>query len=152
MARFGTRVKLFVLDSRAEGKGWKVIKEGIKGKFNIEPPTVRAMQKWEKNLDRAALDQELMKEMEKATPAIGAEARQRLAEGLLPVLWQARDAGEDMDLAGWKWFLSVVESQLGSSKFEYVIREYMRGREKAEVVDASHFTGGSNERTHQTAV
>ena len=132
MARFGTQVKLFVLDSRAEGKGWKIIKEGIKGKFNIEPPTVRAMQKWERNLDRAALSQELMKEVEKATPAIGAEARQRLAEGLLPVLWQARDAGEDMELAGWKWFLSVVESHLGSFKFEYIIREYMREREKVK--------------------
>lgn len=107
-----------------------MITKGIKEKFSIEPPTVRAMQKWERNLDRAALNQELLKEMEKATPAIGAEARQRLAEGLLPVLWQAKDAGEDMELAGWKWFLSLVESQLGSSKFEYIIREYERERER----------------------
>lgn len=130
MARFATQVKLFVLDSRGEGKGWRMITKGIKEKFSIEPPTVRAMQKWEKNLDRAALNQELLKEMEKATPAIGAEARQRLAEGLLPVLWQAKDAGEDMELAGWKWFLSLVESQLGSSKFEYIIGEYVRERER----------------------
>jgi len=132
MARFRTEVKLFVLDGRAEGKGWKVLKQGIKDKFNIEPPTTRAMQKWEKKLDRAALSHELMKEMEKATPAIGAEARQRVAQGLLPVLWQARDAGQGLELAGWKWFFSLVESQLGSSKFEYVIREYMREREKAK--------------------
>lgn len=132
MARFKTEVKLFVLDGRAEGKGWKVIKQGIKDKFNIDAPTTRAMQKWEKKLDRAALSRELMKEMEKATPAIGAEARQQLAQGLLPVLWQARDAGQDSELAGWKWFFSLVESQLGSSKFEYIVREYMREREKAK--------------------
>jgi len=132
MARFRTQVKLFALDSRAEGKRWKTIKEGIKERFNIEPPTTRAMQKWEKNLDRSALNQELMKEMEKATPTIGAEARQRLAEGLLPVLWQARDVGEDTELAGWKWFFSLVESQLGSSRFEYMIREYMGERERAK--------------------
>ena len=102
MKRFRTDIKLFVLNERAEGKGWRAVKERIRERFNIEPPTVRAMQKWEKKLDRAALSREIMKEIEIATPAIGAEARQRLAQGLLPVLWQARDAGQDSELAGWK--------------------------------------------------
>jgi hypothetical protein len=129
MARFKTEVKLFVLDGRAEGKGWKVLTEGIKGKFNIQPPTTRAMQKWEKNLDRAALSREFMKTLEKATPSIGAEAREKIAQDLVPILWQARDAGQDSELKGWMWFLSLFESQLGPAKFEYIIKEYMRQRE-----------------------
>ena len=88
------------------------------------------MQKWEKNLDRTALGREFIKDMEKQMPAIEDEARRRTAEGLLPVLWSARDAGQDMELAGWKWFLQFMEEELGSSKFEYVVKEYMRDREK----------------------
>ena len=43
-----------------------------------------------------------------------------------------KDAGQDIELAGWKWFLNVMENQLGSLKFEHVIREYMAEREKAK--------------------
>jgi len=132
MARFKAEVKLFVLDARAEGKGWKVIKQGIRERFNIDPPTTRAMQKWERNLDRTAISRELMKEIEKVTPVVGVEALQRLAQGLLPILWQARDAGEDLEVSGWKWFLSLIESQLGGSKFEFIVREYMAERDKAK--------------------
>ena len=130
MARFQARVKLYVLDRRAEGEGWKAIKQGIKEKFNVEPPTVRAMQKWEKKLDRLALSGEIMKEVKGQMPVIEAEAHARVAQGLIPVLWQAKDAGHDIELAGWKWFFRLVESQLGSPKFERLIREYMSERER----------------------
>lgn len=130
MARFSTQVKLFVLERRAQGVGWKAIKEGIEEEFHIDPPTTRAMQKWEKNLDRTALNRQIMKAMGREAPAIAEDAQQRLAQGLLPVLWQAKDAGGDMELAGWKWFFSLVESQLGSNKFEYFLSEYMKDREK----------------------
>lgn len=132
MARFNVNVKLYVLDKRAEGEGWKTIKQSIREKFDIEPPTVRAMQKWEKKLDRLALSNELMKEAKGQMPTIEAEAQVRLAQGLIPVLWQAKDAGQDIELSGWKWFFKLIESQLGSSKFEHIIREYMAEREKAE--------------------
>jgi len=130
MARFKTEVKLFVLDERAQGKGWKIISQGIKGKFNIDPPTVRAMQKWEKNLDRMALTAELMKDLKGAMPAIETEAQVRFAQDLMPILWNARDAGQDMELAGWKWFLYFIDGRLGSQRFERMISEYMREREK----------------------
>ena len=130
MARFKTEVKLFVLDERAQGKGWKIISQGIKGKFNIDPPTVRAMQKWEKNLDRMALTAELMKDLKGAMPVIETEAQVRFAQDLMPILWNARDAGQDMELAGWKWLLHFIDVRLGSQRFERMISEYMGQREK----------------------
>jgi hypothetical protein len=130
MARFKGEVKLFVLDERAQGKGWKVIRQGIKDKFDIEPPTVRAMEKWIKNLDRTTLTAELMKDVKGRMPAIEAETQVRFAQELMPVLWRARDAGQDIELAGWKWFLQFMDGRLGSQTFERVINEYMKEREK----------------------
>lgn len=125
MVRFKTDVKMFVLNERDEGKGWRIIRERIRERFNIEPPTVRAMQKWEKNLDRAALSAELMKDIKGEMPAIQTEAQVRFAQELLPVLWKARDAGQDMELAGWKWFLHLIDGRLGSERFERMVSEYM---------------------------
>lgn len=130
MARFRTEVKMFVLDERAQGKGWKVIKQGIKDKFNIEPPTIRAMQKWEKNLDRTVLTAEFMKDIKGQMPAIETEAQVRFAQELMPALWKAKDAGQDLELAGWKWFLQVIDNRLGSQRFERMISEYMSERKR----------------------
>ena len=128
MERFKTDVKLFVLNERAEGKGWKVIKERIKQRFNIEPPTTRAMQKWEQKLDQDALKAEIMKDIKGEMPAIQAEARLKFAQELLPTLWRARGAGQDMELAGWKWFLHFIDNRLGSEQFTRLVEEYMLER------------------------
>jgi hypothetical protein len=128
MVRFKGEVKLFVLDERSEGKSWKVIQEGIKERFNIEPPTIRAMEKWVKNLDRTMLTAELMKDLKKEMPEIKTEAEVRFAQDLMPALWRARDAGQDIELVGWKWFLRIMDDRLGSNRFEHAIDEYMKER------------------------
>ena len=130
MKRFKTDVKLFVLNERSEGKGWKVIKERIRQRFNIEPPTTRAIQKWEKSLDRAALNAELLKDIKGEMPVIEAEAQLRFAQNLLPTLWKAREAGQDMELAGWKWFLNFIDNRLGNQGFDRLVNEYMSERQK----------------------
>lgn len=130
MKRFKTDVKLFVLNERSEGKGWKVIKERIRQRFNIEPPTTRAMQKWEKSLDRAALNAELLKDIKGEMPVIESEAQLRFAQDLLPTLWKAREAGQDMELAGWKWFLHFIDNRLGNQGFDRLVNEYMSERQK----------------------
>jgi hypothetical protein len=130
MKRFKTDVKVFVLSERSEGKGWKVIKERIRQRFNIEPPTTRAMQKWEKSLDRAALNTELLKDIKGEMPVIEAEAQLRFAQDLLPTLWKAREAGQDMELAGWKWFLHFIDNRLGNQGFDRLVNEYMSERQK----------------------
>jgi len=128
MERFKTDVKLFVLNERAEGKGWVAIKQRIQQKFNIKPPTTRAMQKWEQHLNTETLKEEIMKDMKGAMPAIAAEARLHFAQELLPTLWRAKEAGQDMELEGWKWFLHFIDDRLGSDRFELLVSEYMLKR------------------------
>ncbi len=132
MPRFGIGVKLFALNERAQSKGWKQIKEGIRQKYNIEPPTTRALQKWVLNLDRDALNAELMKEIKANMPMIQAKAQESMATALLPTLLRAKEAGEDYELAGWKWFLNFIDTRLGNKRFERLINQYMTERKVRE--------------------
>jgi hypothetical protein len=127
-ARYKTEVKLFALNERAEGKGWQVIRQRIAERFNVPPPTVRAMEKWQKSLNRETIAAELMKDAKREGPRIQAQAQMTVAQNLLPVLFAARDAGQDMEAAAWKWFFNWIEGWLGREKFERMIREYLSER------------------------
>ena len=52
-----------------------------------------------------------------------------MAEDLLPRLWKARDAGDDIEYEGWRWFFSIVENSLGSEKFQRFLHKYLDERE-----------------------
>ena len=131
MQRFKANVKLFVLNERREGKGWKAIKDRIQLKFHIDPPTTRAMQVWEQKLDTEGLKAEIMKDMKGAMPGIVDEARVKFAQELLPTLWRARDAGQDMEIEGWKWFLHFIDNRLGEEAFERLVNNYMTERKSS---------------------
>jgi len=136
MERFQSEVKLFVLNERSEGKGWKIIKERIQERFKINPPTTRAMQKWEQHLDRAALSAEIMKDVKGKMGVIEAEALQS-AQGLLATLWQAKDDGHDLEVAGWKWLFHYLDNRLGEQRFEILVDSYMRERKKTLAAPAA---------------
>jgi hypothetical protein len=121
---YSFEVKLFALNSRREGKGWGEIRRAIKERFNIDPPTVRSLQKWEKETDRGVLNHALKKEAEVAK----GQALTSVAEDLLPRLWKARDAGDDIEYEGWRWFFSIVENTLGSEKFKRFLYKYLDER------------------------
>jgi len=125
MKGYDLDVKLFALDRRREGRGWGEIKRAIKERFNINPPTTRSLQKWDKELDRDALNRALMEKTKSQAESIKGEALTIVAEGLLPNLWKARDAGEDIEYAGWRWFFSIIEATLGSEKFRKFFNQYM---------------------------
>ena len=72
----------------------------------------------------------LIEESRKTLPTVEAATLQQMAEGLIPVLWRARDAEEDVELEGWLWFFSLVERQLGGTKFERFLSEYRRRRDE----------------------
>jgi len=126
---FSFEVKLFALNSRREGKGWGEIRSAIKKRFSINPPGVRAMQKWEKETDRGMLNRALKEKARKEAEAIKGQALTSVAEDLLPRLWKARDAGEDIEYEGWRWFFSIVENSLGSEKFKRFLYKYLAERE-----------------------
>ena len=123
-ARYKTEVKLFALNERTEGKGWKIIRQRIQERFNVKPPTVRAMEKWGKNINRETITAELMKDAKEQMPKIEAAAQMQVAQNLLPVLFKAKEAGQDMETAAWKWFFQWVETWLGRERFKALIEEY----------------------------
>ena len=128
MRGYDFSVKLFALDRRHEGGGWGEIKQAIKEKFNIKPPTTRSLQKWEKEIDRDALNRALKERAKREAERVKGETLTRVAEDLLPNLWKARDAGEDIEYAGWRWFFSIIEATLGSEKFGKFFKQYMEER------------------------
>ena len=122
--------KLFAIEKRRDGKEWKEIRQAVGGRFGIEPPTVRAMQRWEKQLStREDLTQALSEDARKKAAVAKIQTLTQVAEGLLPHLWMAQDADEDIESAGWKWFFSIVERALGSEKFKRFLNEYMAERQ-----------------------
>jgi hypothetical protein len=125
MRRFPIEVKMFVIERRRDGKEWSDIKRAIRETFNMEPPTVRAMQRWDKELDRAALSRALKKRAKKEAQAAREQTVTMLAQDLLPTLWKAVDAGEDLEYTGWGWFFRLVETSLGTEKFQRFIGRYL---------------------------
>jgi hypothetical protein len=130
MQRFTPQVKFHALDQRKSGKTWKQIQQSITKTFGIDPPSIRAMEKWEKEIDREKLSQIILDQSRKQLPKIESEALQQMAQGLMPILWRARDAGADAELEAWLWFFSLIERQLGSEKFDRFISEYNSHRPK----------------------
>jgi len=125
MKMYDVRIKLFAIDNRREGKTWGEIRRAIRVNFAIDPPTVRAMQKWEKELDREGLIRAMAQKTTEEAEAAKKQAINRLIEGLIPRLLEARDAGEKIEYVSWRWFFSVVENTLGSDKFRDFIDKYL---------------------------
>ena len=123
---FGFDLKLFALDERQSGKTWGEIRKEIKEKYKIDPPTVRSLQMWEKESPRGILSQALEDQARKESEAMKSQALTKVAEELLPRLWQAKDAGEDLEYEGWKWFFSLLQANLGEEKFNRFLTRYLQ--------------------------
>lgn len=141
MQRYSLEVKLFALEKRRDGSGWGEVRRSIRERFGIEPPTIRAMQRWEKQLaTRKDLAHALSEDARKKAEVAKMQTLTQVAGGLLPHLWVAKDAGEDIESAGWKWFFSIVENVLGSEKFKRFLSEYLAEREGKPDLPAVPFT------------
>lgn len=125
MKRFELRVKLFAIEHRRGGRTWGEIRRAIKTEFVIDPPTVRAMQKWEKELDREGLSRAIAQKTKEEAEAAKQLVVNSLIRDLVPKLWEAKDAGEDVEYASWKWFFSVMESTLGRDKLRAILDKYL---------------------------
>ncbi|MFA5055573.1 MAG: hypothetical protein WC562_05305 [Dehalococcoidia bacterium] len=131
MQRYSVEVKLFALDERAAGKKWKQIQHDIQETFNVEPPSLRILDKWRKNLNREKLSQLVIDQSKKALTQNEDMVLQTVASGLIPILWQTRDDGHNMECETWLWFFSVIERQLGREKFDQFLEEYRRRRRES---------------------
>ena len=128
MRRFPIEVKAYVIEQRRDGKEWSEIKRGIQERLKMKPPTLRAMQRWDKDLDRAALSRALKEKVARDARDAKEQTVTMLAQDLLPTLWKAVDAGEDIEYSGWNWFFRLVETSLGTEKFERFIARYLEER------------------------
>jgi len=124
-ARFKTEVKIFALKEREQGKSWSIIRRNIKERFNVEPPTSRAMEKWQKSLNPENIAAELLKDAKAEIPKITEDVQIEIGQNLLPVISKARAVGEDMETATWKWFFQWAESYIGKEKFKKLVTEYL---------------------------
>ena len=144
MKRYSLEVKLFALDNRREGKGWGEIRRDIKEKFKIDPPGVRSLQLWEKITDRGVLSRALKEKAAKEAETIKGHALTSVAEDLLPRLWGARDAGDDIEYAGWRWFFSILENTLGSEKLKRYLKQYLDERKDQPDIPATPLIQSKN--------
>ncbi len=124
-ARFKTEVKLFAINERAKGQRWQIIRQNIEEKFKVTAPTVRAMEKWGKSLNRETINAEIMKDVKGQWAKAESEAQIEVAQNLLPVLSKAREAGEGMEAAAWRWFFQWAETYLGKERFKNLVTEYL---------------------------
>ena len=123
--KYAIEVRLFAVQRKAEGHSWDRVAEMVMQNFSLDqPPSRRQMTKWVKDLDREAINRALMEKAKKIAETTKGPVLTRVAEGLLPSLWQAMDAGEHIEYPGWRWFFSVVEATLGSIKFWRFIDRY----------------------------
>jgi hypothetical protein len=125
MNRFHLAVKLFAIENRRKGKPWGDIKRAIQREFLIEPPTIRAMQKWEKELTREGLISAIEKKTKEEAESVKKSVVKSMVGDLVPKLFEAKDAGEDIEYVSWKWFFSLVETTLGREKFRSILDRYL---------------------------
>jgi hypothetical protein len=124
MKRFRTEVKLFAINEHSQGKNWPTISRLIQEKFKLEPPTTRAMQKWEETLDREAINAEITKDIKAQMPISARQAQIQLIQNAIPVLSEASETGQNVEKALWRWFFQWVESVVGREKFKSLMQEY----------------------------
>jgi hypothetical protein len=132
-ARFKTELKLFALNERAEGKRWPIIQQHIQEKFKVPPPTVRAMEKWGKSLNRETIADEMLKDVKAQFPKIEAEAQMEVGRNLLPVILKARESGQDMEAVAMMWFFEWLEAWFGSERFYRLIDQYISKRNNGSI-------------------
>ena len=121
---YPVEVRLFVVNKKREGHSWDRVAELVKQEFNIESPGRRQMSKWVKTIDRSTINQALEQTATKELEAKKGQAIAMAMDDLLPRLWKARDAGEDIEYRGWSWFFGIQENVLGSKKFWQYLDKY----------------------------
>jgi len=125
---YGPEIKLFALDRRREGKGWGEIRKLIRDKFRPNPlPSIRGMLRWDK-LDYEELSKMAAQKVEQHMEIAKDVGLTRAAETQLHNLWELRLLGEQIEYEGWRFFLSLLESTLGSEKFRKYMGKYQSER------------------------
>ena len=129
MKKYPLNVKIFAVSMRRDGAKWAEIRQAIKEKYNIEPPTTRIMLNWLKGGDNELIEAALREQATKQAENIKRQALESASKDLLPRLIKSRAAGENVEYAGWHWMFTIMEITLGSEKFWNFIDKYRKEKE-----------------------
>jgi len=129
MKRYPLNVKILAVSMRRDGDKWAEIRQAIKEKYNIEPPTTRIMLNWLKGGDNELIEVALREQAAKQAENIKRQALESASKDLLPRLIKSRAAGENVEYAGWHWMFTIMETTLGSEKFWNFIDKYRKEKE-----------------------
>ena len=133
MQRYSAQVKLYAIEQRRSGESWREVQEGIKERFHTPAPSIRAMEKWEKEIGRDRLRRMVTEEGREQLSEEEVMGLRQMAKTLIPALWKARNISEDLELQAWLVFLSIVEMQLGADRFEQLLTQYQTRRSTTRV-------------------
>lgn len=128
MQRYSPQVKLYAIEQRRSGESWREVQEDIRKRFGIPSPSIRGMEKWEKEISREQLRRMVSEEDRKGLSPEEVAGLQQMAKRLIPALWKARNISEDLELQAWLVFLSIVEMQLGADNFDRLLSQYQTRR------------------------
>jgi len=119
-------VRLFAVEKKKQGNSWDKVAEVIRQEFQIQPPNRRQMGKWLKDLSITdGLKQAFSEDAKKKIELVKIQALDQTVHGLLSHLWAARDAGEEIEYSGWRWFFQMLERALGGrAKFMRFVERY----------------------------
>jgi len=129
MKKYPLNVKILAVSMRRDGDKWAEIRQEIKEKYNIEPPTTRIMLNWLKGGDNELIEVALREQASKQAENIKRQALESASKDLLPRLIKSRAAGENVEYAGWQWMFTIMETTLGSEKFWNFIDKYRKEKE-----------------------
>ena len=137
MKKYPLNVKILAVSMRRDGDKWAEIRQAIKEKYSIEPPTTRVMLNWLKGGDNELIEVALREQATKQAENIKRQALESASKDLLPRLIKSRAAGENVEYSGWHWMFTIMETTLGSEKFWNFIDKYRKEKEGQDTLPES---------------
>lgn len=123
-------VVAFAVAERNRGRRWEDIRQAIREKFHIEPPTVRIMLNWHKRYGsgQSALESVISlagAEMERrALPLASQQSYKLLMSDGLPAFRRYVELVKDWDVAAAMVVLTMLEQQFGGSVYQRAVSRY----------------------------
>jgi len=142
--KYDIGVVTYAVTERNRGGTWKDIREAIRTRFHIEPPTERIMLQWHKRYggEQSAGIEVLVTDAaanlaKRALPVAATQTYGALIEEGFPSIIQYYKRGVDLEVAAAIVVLSMLERQFGSRVYEDAVREFQQIRVERTTEESS---------------
>ena len=131
---YSREVRDYVVVERYKRKPWKQIVAEVGEKFDMKPPSVRIMQNWFQAYQSTTDDPTGVKFIATVVEDAANRARPIAYARMMAEMPRLLELNEQynvpLDDAGWMICLSVLEGQVGREKFDRILRDYRKLRDK----------------------